>query len=204
MSKTILYIAMSTDGFIASENDNLDFLHKYQIEGEDYGYHSFIESVDAIIVGRKTYNVVMGLGFPYHPDKKIYVITRNEQHSNSENLLFYQGNLPELVSKLKSNTTKNIYCDGGAELAKSLIHLNLIDEIILSVIPTDLKSGTQLFDNGFVPAQFELINTTKYPIGLTQYHYQLNSNWTEIVLYSQPFQLNASCYYFIIRINFAG
>lgn len=176
MSKTILYIAMSADGFIASENDNLDFLHKYQIEGEDYGYQSFIEGVDAIIVGRKTYDVVIGLGFPYHPDKKIYVITRNEQRSIAENLLFYTGNLPELVSNLKSNTTKNIYCDGGAELAKSLIQHNLIDEIILSVIPTYLKSGTQLFDNGFVPAQFELINTTKYPIGLTQYHYQLNFN----------------------------
>jgi len=83
--KTILYIAMSQDGFISGENDNLDFLNEYQVEGEDYGYANFISSIDFIVVGRKTYENVLAMGYPYHNNKKVFVITRNSKESKNEN-----------------------------------------------------------------------------------------------------------------------
>lgn len=164
---------MSEDGFIAGENDNIDFLSPYQVEGEDYGYTAFINNVDAIIVGRKTYETVIGMGYPYHPDKKVYVTTRSSMQSGTANLIFYNGDMKTLLNKLKSSQHKNIYCDGGAALAKSLISEGLIDEIILSVIPVKLESGTLLFDNGIVPGDFALKKKNVFKTGLIQYCYAL-------------------------------
>ena len=83
-NKTILYISMSKDGFIAQENDNLDFLNdfnNFQLGGEDYGYSDFIDSVESIVVGKKTYEKVLSMNYPYHEDKKVYVITRSLKQS---------------------------------------------------------------------------------------------------------------------------
>ena len=172
-AKTTLYIAMSEDGYIAGENDSLDFLNPYQVEGEDYGYHAFIEKIDAIIVGRKTYETVINLGYPYHLEKKVYVVTRDSNYMNNESLEFYNGSIPDLVNHLKSQN-KNVYCDGGAQLATYMISQSLIDAIILSVIPVTLESGTLLFKNGQVPESFRLKSSTPFSTGLIQFHYELN------------------------------
>ncbi|MFT7346126.1 MAG: dihydrofolate reductase, partial [Cryomorphaceae bacterium] len=89
MRKLILYISCSLDGFIAKPGDDLSFLDKVQVEGEDYGYHDFISSVDAVIVGRKTYDWVIGQGYEYpHKDKESYIITREEKAKDG-NITFY-------------------------------------------------------------------------------------------------------------------
>ncbi len=77
--KVILYIASSLDGFIAKENDDISFLSVVEKKGEDYGYHAFIETVDTVIMGRKTYDKVLsfGIDFPHH-DKKCYELTRTK------------------------------------------------------------------------------------------------------------------------------
>lgn len=166
---------MSADGFIAGENDNIDFLTPFQTEGEDYGYNEFINSVGSIIVGRKTYEKVIRMGFPYHPDKTVYVATRSSIQSDTGNLLYYNGSFKSLISKLKSSHQNNIYCDGGAELAKSLIAEDLIDEIILSVIPVKLENGTSLFENGVVPQNFSLKKKREFKTGLVQFSYELKN-----------------------------
>jgi dihydrofolate reductase len=166
--KTILYIAISEDGFIAGEDNNLDFLNPYQGGEEDYGYTNFINSVGCILVGRKTHDVVVNMGYPYHPEKMVYVVTRQSRTSSSEKLLFFVGNLRKLINEIKSSQNLNIYCDGGAELAQSLIAADLIDEMILSVVPIQLHHGTLLFQGGMVPNQFSLRSKQTYPNGLVQ------------------------------------
>lgn len=70
--KVVLYIAMSVDGYIAKPDDNLDFLSIVEKEGEDYGYFEFVKSTDAVIVGRKTYEKVLTMGFDHpHPTKTL-------------------------------------------------------------------------------------------------------------------------------------
>jgi len=166
--KTILYIAISEDGFIAGEDNNLDFLNPYQGGEEDYGYSEFINSVGCILVGRKTYDVVVNMGYPYHPEKMVYVVTKQLRISSSEKLLFFDGNLRKLINEIKSSQNLNIYCDGGAELTQSLIAADLIDEMILSVVPIQLHHGTLLFQGGMVPNQFSLRSKQTYPNGLVQ------------------------------------
>lgn len=175
--KLIVFIATSLDGYIATHNDNLDFLSVVEKEGEDYGYQSFIETVDTVILGRKTYSKVMQLvdTFP-HANKETYVITR-QYLENSQNLTFYQGNVTELVQKLKSREGKHIYCDGGATIVNLLLQSKVVDELIISVIPILLGDGIRLFQ-GNIPTQgLELVDTKSYEKGLVQLHYRiLNSS----------------------------
>ncbi len=133
--KVILYIATSLDGYIAKPNDDLSFLSIVQQEGEDYGYADFVNSVDTVILGRKTYDWVMTQvpEFP-HSDKNSFIITRTPRSSIGKTS-FYTGKLQDLVIKLKAEEGKNIFIDGGAEIVNELLKENLIDEFIISVIP---------------------------------------------------------------------
>ena len=170
--KVILYIATSLDGYIAKPNDDLSFLSIVEQDGQDYGYGDFVNTVDAVIVGRKTYDKVISMGFDFpHSDKDAYVITRTPR-PNIGSVKFYSGDLELLVNRLKSEQGKNIYCDGGAEIANELLKHDLIDEFIISIIPILLGSGTKLFTDGRPEQKLELISTKQFDKGLTQLHYK--------------------------------
>jgi len=171
--KLILYISASLDGYIAKPNDDLSFLGMVQKEGEDYGYKDFIATVDTVILGRKTYDWVMKqvTTFP-HADKETYIITKTEKPKNG-NINFYNGNLRDLVEKLKSEKGENIFCDGGAEVVNELLKDRLIDEFIISIIPVLVGNGTKLFKDGRPEQNLELISTKHFDTGLVQFHYKM-------------------------------
>ena len=170
--KVIIYIASSLDVYIAKPNDDLSFLSVVQKEGEDYGYADFIKTVDTVILGRKTYDWVMTQvsEFP-HADKNSYVITRTPRPAIGKTH-FYTGDLKDLVLKLKSEQGKNIFIDGGAEIVNELLKQNLIDELIISVIPILVGNGTRLFKDGRPEQKLELVSTKQFDKGLVQLHYK--------------------------------
>jgi len=164
---------MTLDGYVATKDGDLSFLDAMHIEGEDYGYAKFTESIDTVILGRKTYDKVLSFGIPYpHADKKTFVISRSKTGEEG-NVRFYSGNVKDLVLELKNQNGKNIYCDGGPELVNTLLQENLIDEIILSVIPVLLGEGIPLFNEGFSTQNLTLLNSKSYSSGLVQMHYEL-------------------------------
>lgn len=170
--KLILYISMSLDGYIAKPNDDLSFLSLVEKEGEDYGYTDFVSTVDTVIMGRKTYDWVMKqvAEFP-HADKTAFIITRTPRPSVG-NTHFYTGNLTELVSKLKGENGKNIFCDGGAEIVNEFLKNDLLDEFIIAVIPVLVGNGIRLFHNGIPEQKLKLINAKSFDAGLVQLHYK--------------------------------
>jgi len=169
--KVVLYIAMSLDGFIAGKNDELDFLTQVEKEGEDYGYAQFIETIDTVVMGRKTYEIVLsfGVGFP-HADKKSYILTRTSRDTEA-NVNFFNGNINTLIDDLKKTDGKNIFIDGGAEVVHSLLKDRLIDELIISIIPVLLGDGIRLFKGEEPGQKLELISTKAFEKGLVQLHY---------------------------------
>lgn len=174
--KVILYIATSLDGYIAQPNDDLRFLSMVEQEGQDYGYAEFIKTVDAVIMGRRTYDKVMSMGFGFpHANKDTYIITRTPK-PNIGSVKFYTGDLKSLIHKLKSENGKNIFCDGGAEIVNELLKDNLIDEFIISVIPILVGNGTRLFKDGRPEQKLELISIKTFDTGLAQLHYKLRMN----------------------------
>lgn len=167
----ILYIACSIDGYIADLNDDLSFLSLVEKEGEDYGYSEFINSIDTVLIGRRTYDKVLTLtpNFP-HANKETFVITRTPRE-NIGNTLFYTGTLPSLINDLKSRDGKNIFIDGGAKLVSELLKHNLIDEMIISTIPVLLGNGIKLFQENLPESKWKIVSSKTYETGLIQTHY---------------------------------
>ena len=164
---------MSLDGFIATEDDDISWLSVVEKEGEDYGYTNFSKSIDTYIVGRKTYDKVLQLTgglFPQTEEFDCYVITRQER-VDENGIKFYNGDLEELISRLKSTEGKNIYCDGGGEIVKLLMEKNLIDEYIVSVAPIILGEGKRLFSGGTPEIQLSARPSKQYDTGLVQLCY---------------------------------
>jgi len=167
----IVYIAMSLDGYITGPENSLDFLKRVEKEGEDYGYATFLQTTDTIIIGRKSYDNVLAMGIAYpHADKTVYIITRTAKPAIGS-LNYYSGNLKALVLELKNKPGKNIFCDGGAEIVNQLLKDNLIDEFIISIIPVLLGNGIRLFNNSFEELSISLIGYSKFDTGLIQLHY---------------------------------
>lgn len=170
--KVVLYISMSLDGYIASKENALDFLSLVEQEGEDYGYNDFVQSVDAVIIGRKTYEKVLAMGYAYpHTDKDVYIVTRTPRPAIGS-FQFYTGDLGTLVRRLKAEPGKAIYCDGGAEIANELMQADLIDEYIISIIPVLLGDGIRLFKDGRPEQTLSLLSSKQFEKGLTQLHYK--------------------------------
>ncbi|MBP9688635.1 MAG: dihydrofolate reductase [Bacteroidia bacterium] len=171
--KLIVCIATSIDGYIASKNDDLSFLSMVDTIGEDYGYREFINTVDTVIIGKRTYDKVLSMvtEFP-HANQETFVITRTPKPAIG-NVSFYNDNLIELVATLKAKTGKNIFCDGGAQIIHQLLQHKLIDEFIISIIPTLLGDGIRLFSEGFNQQNLLLVSSKSYESGLVQLRYKL-------------------------------
>lgn len=174
MRKISLFIATSLDGYIAKPDDDLSFLRLMEKEGEDYGYAEFTNTIDTLIVGRRTYDYVLEEIGPSHYDngqRDVYVITRTERPQVGKTI-FYTGDITELVKRLKSEKGKNIYCDGGAEIINELLKHDLIDEFIISVIPVLLGDGIKLFKDGRPEQRLEFITAKTFETGLIQLYYR--------------------------------
>lgn len=172
--KIILYIAMSLDGCIAKSDGDISFLSQVEQEGEDYGYSAFTETVDTIILGRKTYDKILSMGFDeYYGDRRVFVLTRNT-HLATDKITFYSGSLFELISSLKGQPGKHIYCDGGAETVNLFLQENLFDELIISIIPVLLGDGIRLFGKSFPEQKLQLVSSKSFEKGLVQLHYIRN------------------------------
>ena len=178
MRKLSLFIATSLDGYIAKPNDDLSFLKLVEKEGEDYGYADFTANIDTIILGRKTYDYVLKeIGSSHYDNgqREVYVITRTARPSVGRTI-FYTGNLTELVEQLKSESGKNIYCDGGAEIVNEFLKNDLIDEFVISIIPILVGNGTKLFQDNRPEQQLEFVRAKSFDTGLTQLHYKRKRN----------------------------
>lgn len=170
--KVILYISMSLDGYLAGPDDDLSFLDPMQQEGQDYGYADFSAQTDTLILGRKTYDKVIQLVgyFPQAETHSCYVISRQER-PNERGVTFYNGSLKALIHQLRQQPGKHIHCDGGGEIVRLLMQEDVIDEYIISVIPTILGDGKRLFMGGTPPLSLKHIRTDTYETGLVQVRY---------------------------------
>lgn len=170
--KLVLFISMSLDGFIATKEDDLSWLSTVARDGEDYGYGAMMARSDTYLVGRRTYEIVKNLcggEFPQAQSHTCYILSRELRQE--EGVQFYKGDVEQLIGELKSKPGKDIYCDGGSQVVKTLMEKNLIDEYIISVIPLVLGEGIRLFAGGIDQIPLKLLGAESYPSGLVQLRY---------------------------------
>ncbi|MDH3825753.1 MAG: dihydrofolate reductase family protein [Nitrosopumilus sp.] len=157
MRKFILFIASSLDGYIARENGDIDWLPENTVSG----YDEFYKTIDTVVMGKKTYDQVLTFGAYPYKDKKSYVFTRNNDQTKNKNTEFV-SDIDKLVKDIITNSGKNIWLVGGAEIISSFVNYGFVDEIILSIVPVALGKGIPLFKNIQKETKLELIKTTNY------------------------------------------
>lgn len=157
MRKTILYIAMSLDGYIAEKNGGVDWLSGHNPEEHSQNsYEAFTEEIDTVIMGWNTYYQVVTELSPkkwVYKDFETYVITHREKPSDKR-IFFVQQSPAELISELKKKDGKDIWICGGANIVWQLMKEQCIDRFHLSIIPIILGGGIRLFDS--LPEKFPL------------------------------------------------
>jgi dihydrofolate reductase len=158
--KVVLYIAASLDGYIATEDHNLDWL--FAVEGDgDNGYTKFFDTVDTILIGRITYDWIMEHEkgeFPYK-GKECYVFSGSKKDDN-EYVTYVSDGVVQLIEELKKKDGKTIWLVGGGSLISTFIKEKLIDEIIVTIAPVLVGKGIPLFhSNSFqTPLTLKEIN----------------------------------------------
>ncbi|PAV29159.1 hypothetical protein CIL05_12225 [Virgibacillus profundi] len=158
----VLFIATSLDGYIATKDESLDWL--FSVEGEgDNGYSEFYDTVETVLIGKKTYDWIMRHEteeFPYK-NKECYVFTRSTVE-DTEDVSFINGDIASFINQLKSQEGKNIWIVGGGELLQTFIKEKLVDEIILTVAPTIIGNGIPLFREGEYQLDLSLKGTRNF------------------------------------------
>jgi dihydrofolate reductase len=178
MVRIKLYIACSLDGFIAREDGSIDWLNEYENNTKtDYGYSEFYASIGTVLMGRKTYEQVLGFGkWPYE-DKKVYVFTRQKEPlKREENVEFISEDIGEFVRHLKKESEKDLWLVGGAQLIKVFLKENLIQDFIIFIVPIILGSGIALFDHIGKEIRLTTGNLEKYENGLVRIDYKIEDD----------------------------
>jgi dihydrofolate reductase len=168
--KCSVYIATSVDGYIARPDGGLDWLARVEAEGEDYGYAAFVAGVDALVIGRNTYDTVLGFGQWPYAGKRCVVLTRRPADPRDD-VEFFEGEPGPLLERLAQEAVRHVYVDGGVVI-RQFLAAGLIHELTLSVIPIVLGSGIRLFAGGEPELGLTLVACHSWPTGLVQLHYR--------------------------------
>ena len=172
-----IYIATSLDGYIASEDGGLEWLTEFpNPTNSDYGFNDFMQRVDALVMGRNTYEKVLSFGqWPY--TKKVFVLSNNLKEIPEEladKVEIISGDIKAVTADLNKKGYVNLYIDGG-KVIQSFLKEGLIDEMIITRIPILLGAGIPLFGKLDKPVQFDQVETEILDDLLVKSHYKIIS-----------------------------
>ena len=171
--KSSVFIATSLDGYIARPDGALDWLPGDNVE--PHGYDEFMATVDAHVIGRKTFDWVLSFGGWAYGKKPVVVLSSNPSALKvpAEAVCDVMSGTPqEVVARLAQRGLKHLYIDGGVTITRFLM-AGLIQRMIITRIPVLLGSGIPLF--GFLPHDIRLehVGTRSFPSGLVQSEYKI-------------------------------
>lgn len=169
-----VFIAESLDGFIAKKDGNIDWLLEIPNPGgSDYGYNDFIKNIDAVVLGRVTFEKVLSFG-GWHYSKPVFVLS-NTLKSVGKNLenkaAVIKGDLKSVTKELHSKNYINLYIDGGITI-QNFLKEDLIDEMTITRIPIILGGGIPLFGELKNELRFEHVKTEVLNNALVQSRYK--------------------------------
>ncbi|WP_153723168.1 dihydrofolate reductase family protein [Sporosarcina cascadiensis] len=171
--KLVLFIAQSLDGYIATKDDSLDWLFKVEGEG-DNGYSKFFETVDTVLMGKRTYDWVMEQEkgqFPYS-NKDSYVFSRSSI-KDTKDVTFVNGDIVDFTNNLKKEDGKDIWIVGGGDILYTFIKEKLVDDLIVTVAPIIIGEGIPLFKAGDYQLDLSLRGTRTFN-QFVELHYTVN------------------------------
>lgn len=176
--RSSVFVATSLDGFIARTGGELDWLDRANAtvpEGEDCGYRPFMDSIDALIMGRKTYEKALSFSEWSYGDKPVVVLSSNkiEIPAQLAQTVSHSAESPiELCDRLSEQGAKRLYIDGGITIQRFLAE-GLIDDLTITVIPIILGKGIPLFGDFNRDIILKHTATKTYGFGFVQLTYHV-------------------------------
>ena len=192
MVKVSIFIGTSLDGFIAREDGDIGWLrsiNKKATPGEDFGFNSFLESVDLIVMGRKTFEQVIAFNDWPYKDTKIIVLTSNDieipEKLNKTVTTSNTLSSAQLIKELSNQSINHIYVDGGTVI-HDFLSAGLVDEITVTIVPILIGKGKSF--SGLLPKDLYLqaLKTTVYHFGFVQNKYKINKEEKEDPIPKRP------------------
>ncbi len=176
LPKVSVFIATSLDGFIARKDGRIDWLEKANTTlptGEDCGYQSFFESVDTLVIGRKTFETVLSFETWPYGDKRVIVLSTQLKQVPprlAKTVSVFSFAPKMILENLTAEGSQHIYLDGGRTI-QSFLADNLVDEITVTSIPVLLGEGLPLFSKVMADISLTHIKTHAYANGFVQSRY---------------------------------
>ncbi len=180
----VYYVAASIDGYIARRDGSVDWLENVESSTTEYGYSEFYRRVDALVMGRRTYDLVARMGHWPYEDRPSFVMTghppdilpHNGKAIRTETESLQEG-AATTYRTLSEAGYRRVWLVGGGTAAGSFLAAGYLDELILTVIPVILGNGIQLFNTQGVDVPdleslFSLLDTRTYDTGVVQMHYR--------------------------------
>lgn len=164
-TKNKVFIATSLDGKIADKNGNIEWLHSIpNPDLIDMGYGEFMSGIDALVMGRTTFETVCGFEMDWPYDKPVFVLSNRltkvpKQFEGKAEIV--NGALKEILTKINGKGYNNLYIDGGKTI-QSFLNENLIDEMTITIIPYILGGGTPLFTEMSNSLEFKCVESKVY------------------------------------------
>ncbi len=178
--RVTLHAVSSLDGFIARKDNSVSWL---DVKGSVYEAGisiskeeaaTFVRAIDCYVLGSRTYEHALELGWPYG-DTPAVVVTGREWPPAKESVEFYSGDLETLVHVKLAPRFRNIWLVGGAMLCQRFLELGLVDEIRLTIAPVLLGDGLRLFGGALTEERWDLKNVAAYKNGFVELSYSASS-----------------------------
>src|SRR5438270_13849330 len=172
--KIIVNIATSADGYVARTNGNLDWLTRRPAPKGFYGLPKFSRSVDAKILGRKTYDMSVKMGASFSADNVHYVFSRRlPPASVPAGVQFVTDSIKTFADRIRKQSGKNIWMMGGGDIIGSFLDEGAINEFIINVVPTFIGEGIPLIAPRHREVPLRLLSSQQFPDGVVQVHYEV-------------------------------
>ena len=170
----IVYIATSLDGYIADQNGGLDWLYSIpNPEGSDFGFNDFMARIDALVMGRNTFETVCGFDCDWPYNKPVFVLSNSLESipgGYQDKAFLINGDLKDVVAELNEKGFKDLYIDGGVTV-QNFLEQDLIDEMIITTFPVVLGGGAPLFGKTPSAMKFTLKHSEVLLDAMVKNHY---------------------------------
>jgi dihydrofolate reductase len=173
--QVIVHIATSADGYIARSDGDLQWLTSRPAPKGFYGMNEFMKTIDTTVLGRKTYEISLGLGAKFDSKKgRTIVYSRQAPPADAPSgVEFVNGAIGPFVSRLREEAGKDIWLMGGGDLIASFLDEQAIDEFVISVVPVFIGDGIPLIARRHRHVPLELRSVEHFDDGLVQLHYHI-------------------------------
>ncbi|MBO6639990.1 MAG: dihydrofolate reductase [Roseitalea sp.] len=170
MARFLGYIAMSVDARIADSNQGVEWLDRHAPGDADMGYPEFYGGIDALVMGRTTYDFVAAQPEWPYPGKMSYVVTSRPLTSERDDVTAVEPDFARLRDRVDADGRKNVWIVGGGQTQRAALDAGMFDELRVFVLPVVLGSGPLIFADG-AQAGAKLTGHKVWPGGVVELIY---------------------------------